>query len=312
MMKVNNLVSIIIPCYNTSNKILNYARNITNILNSNDFVSEIIFVEDSTPDNLKTWKLICSVVQEIPNSKCFQMSKNIGQQKAILAGIQQSKGGIVVTIDDDCQHDLNYLIPMIKGLKDYDLVIAKLESRKVSMIRSFGTYLVKLLAKKIFKPEKDMYFSSYRAIEGDLARKSSKFPSSNPVVSFEIMRLTNKVTNIVIEQKDSSRDRSTYSFSNLINYFFTIILTYTNIVQSLFIKLSFFIAFLSLSLLVWYLIKYFSGGIGIPGFASIIMVISAFASLTFFGIGILMTVITKIDNKLNRSDWYNFTKSFKN
>ena len=55
-MKVNNLVSIIIPCYNTSNKILNYAHNIINILNSNGFVSEIIFVEDSTPDNSKTWK----------------------------------------------------------------------------------------------------------------------------------------------------------------------------------------------------------------------------------------------------------------
>ncbi len=312
MIKTNKKVSVVIPCYNTSNKLLKYSKEIVEVLKKNNYKAEIIYVEDSTPDNNKTWNMLCGIVKKIPKSKCFQMSKNMGQQKAILAGIQQSTGSVVVTIDDDCQHDLKYLLPMIKALDKSDLIIAKLVSRKVGLLRSLGTYLVKQVAKSIFKSENDIYFSSYRAIEGDLARKSSQFPASNPVVSFEIMKLTSRVKNIEILQKDSIREKSTYSISSLISYFLTIILTYTNYIQKIFIRLSFIFAFFATLLLFWYLTKYFYGQIGIPGYASLIAIVSTFASLTFFGIGILMTVISKIDEKLHKQDWYNFSKSLEN
>ena len=99
---------------------------------------------------------------------------------------------------------------MLKKIKYYDVVIAKLISRKESnVIRLLGTYVVRKISTKIFKLENELYFSSFRLIRGEIARKVTQLKTADPVFGFELLRITSKVCNIEVNH-DKRFTKSNY------------------------------------------------------------------------------------------------------
>ena len=63
---------------------------------------------------------------------------------------------------------------------------------------------------------KGLRFSSYRLIEGTLARNASAHFSRNPVVSYELLRWTRSVSNLNVGQKKTGGRASNYDISALV------------------------------------------------------------------------------------------------
>lgn len=102
------LISIIIPVYNEEKTILK----ILNDLPKNDDI-EIIVIDDHSLDNS---------VKEIEKArkhheiKLIKHNKNQGYGRAILVGIKNSKGNIIVTMDSDGQHRPGDIYSLIKPI----------------------------------------------------------------------------------------------------------------------------------------------------------------------------------------------------
>ncbi len=305
-------ISFIIPCYQSPSNLMDLCDGLVNLSKTQSLSYEIILIEDASDDNDQTWNLISNIISRIKGTKAFQLSKNQGQQKAIILGISKSAGTYVVTLDDDSQHDINIIPQMIKKLDQYDMVIAKLLSRKVNLIRKIGSTIVRHLARKIFKLKEEIYFSSFRVIKGDIARISSEFTISNPVVSFEILNITKKVTNIEVEQLARTVGDSKYKLSHLFSLFFKLIISYSNLFYNLFLQSSIICAFVSLVLAVYFLTQYFSGNITVPGYASIIVMMTVSTSVIFFGFGIISYSLSQIQKNIKRPPLTNIRKIIKN
>lgn len=115
------LISIIVPTYNEENGIEEFYKRTKAVMKSLSprFNHELIFVNDYSTD--KTILKLQSLAKLDQSVKIINFSRNFGNQMGITAGIDYSKGDIVIVIDDDLQDPpeviLNFLALWSKGFK---------------------------------------------------------------------------------------------------------------------------------------------------------------------------------------------------
>jgi len=122
----NNQISIIIPTYNESQNIIQILKSIKDNLPKN-FTTQAIVVDDNSPDGtgkivedyLKNLKKITNYTIEIIHRKAKD-----GLGSAIMKGIQQAKGDMIVVMDGDFSHPPQIIPKLIESIKKYQCDIA--------------------------------------------------------------------------------------------------------------------------------------------------------------------------------------------
>ncbi len=181
-------LSLVIALHNEEENVVPLIDNIQKAL-KDKFEYEVIFVDDGSSDD--TVSVLKAHFDE--HFVLVELKRNVGQSAALQAGIDQSSGKYIATMDGDLQNDASDLPKMLETLKEdhCDFVIGirtrrhdKLFSRKIpSMIANF---IVRKITQtdiqdngcglKIFKRdvleeiplygEKHRFIASFAAIEG--------------------------------------------------------------------------------------------------------------------------------------------------
>jgi glycosyltransferase involved in cell wall biosynthesis len=129
-------ISVVIPLLNEQESLKELHDWIANVMQSNHFSYEIIFVDDGSTDN--SWEAINEISVKNTNVKGIQFLNNYGKSQALHAGFAQAEGDVVITMDADLQdnpEEIPELYKMVtkQGLdlvsgwkkKRYDSVITK-------------------------------------------------------------------------------------------------------------------------------------------------------------------------------------------
>lgn len=122
-------VSIVIPCYNEMDCISEFYCRVSLMSDSlpqTEF--EFIFINDGSTD--KTPEILNSLAQKDSRVKVLHLAKNSGHQIALTAGLDFASGDMIVTIDADLQ-DPPEIIPLMKLQieKGYDIIHAQRRNR---------------------------------------------------------------------------------------------------------------------------------------------------------------------------------------
>jgi glycosyltransferase involved in cell wall biosynthesis len=99
---VTNLLSVVIPAYNEEQGIQTAIQHIVDILAICKMNWEIIVVDDGSHD--QTFQCISELARHDSRIKALALSRNFGKESAMLAGLEHSKGDVIITIDADLQH----------------------------------------------------------------------------------------------------------------------------------------------------------------------------------------------------------------
>jgi glycosyltransferase involved in cell wall biosynthesis len=138
---------IVIPCFNEE-EVLHETANRLEIKMKSMFEqglisekSKVIFVDDGSKDS--TWKVIKQLHDENKLFSGFSLSRNVGQQKSLYAGLMSAKedADIVVSMDADLQDDIDVLDEMVNAYyKGNDIVYGVRSARKKdSFVRRFAS-----------------------------------------------------------------------------------------------------------------------------------------------------------------------------
>lgn len=95
-----NLISIIIPCYNEEKTLKKIFIKVNEF---NLFKKEIIIIDDCSSD--QTQIIINQIINEYPNVKTFRHDFNKGKGGAVMTGIKNSNGDIILIQDADLEYD---------------------------------------------------------------------------------------------------------------------------------------------------------------------------------------------------------------
>lgn len=131
-MNNNNLLSIIVPCYNEEESVpLFYAEAIKQdkFFADKGVEVEFIFVNDGSRD--KTVEAVKNLREQDERVHLVSFSRNFGKESAIYAGFERARGDVVVLMDADLQDPPALLPEMYSHIdKGYDSVATRRVDRK--------------------------------------------------------------------------------------------------------------------------------------------------------------------------------------
>ncbi len=128
-------ISVVIPLLNEEESLTELHDWIAKIMQSNQYVYEIIFIDDGSTDT--SWQVISTLSQQNSAVKGIKFQKNYGKSQALNAGFKVAKGDVVITMDADLQ-DSPDEIPELHQLianDGFDLISGWKKKRYDSKIR---------------------------------------------------------------------------------------------------------------------------------------------------------------------------------
>ena len=215
-----SLVSFVIPCYRSENTLPAVIEEINSTMETMDEYShEIILVNDSSPDGtINTIRELCGKYANITG---IDLAKNFGQHAALMAGMRQAKGDIVVCLDDDGQTPADEVGKLLDKLNEgYDVVYASYGKKKHSLFRNFGSKVNELMTRVMLGKPKELYVSSYFAAKRFVVDDMIRYEHSYAYVIGLVLRATKNIANVEVKHRSRAEGTSGYTLKKLLGLWF--------------------------------------------------------------------------------------------
>jgi len=131
-------VSVVVPCYNESEALPFFYKEMTNVLSTMDVEGEMIFVDDGSKDT--TLDIITEFAKQDNRVRFVSFSRNFGKEAAMYAGLQNATGDYICIMDADLQDPPALLPEMLSAIRyeGYDSVATRRSTREGEPpVRSF-------------------------------------------------------------------------------------------------------------------------------------------------------------------------------
>lgn len=215
-----NLVSFVIPCYRSEKTLPAVVEEINVTMEKMvDYDHEIILVNDSSPDGtINTIRELCKKQSNIIG---IDLAKNFGQHAALMAGMRQAKGDIVVCLDDDGQTPADEVDKLLNKLNEgYDVVYASYGKKKHSLFRNFGSKVNEIMTRVMLGKPKELYISSYFAAKRFVVEDMLRYEYSYAYVIGLVLRATKNIANVEVNHRSRTEGASGYTLKKLLGLWF--------------------------------------------------------------------------------------------
>jgi len=220
-------VSIVIPAYQSERTIGEVVDRIYQTFAYRSETVEVIGVDDGSRDD--TFRVLIEKTRQYPSMKAVRLQDNVGQQHALLCGIRQSTGSVVVTADDDLQHPPEEIPKLLEAVQaGYQLVYAQSQEKICGLERSLGSKLRDRLFNHLFDLPEGISLHSFRAVEGDLAREAARSAQGFFYLSAAILKSRPSMKNVQVSLIPRPIGKSNYTYWKLLSLFVRIWIYYSD------------------------------------------------------------------------------------
>src|SRR5260370_3225827 len=96
-------ISLVIPVYNEAEGMPELYRALTATLEALPYSAEVVFADDGSNDGSAA--VLDAIAAGDPQVRVLHLARNYGQTAALMAGLQNSTGDVVIPMDGDGQND---------------------------------------------------------------------------------------------------------------------------------------------------------------------------------------------------------------
>ncbi len=173
-MNTNNLsLSVVIPAYNESKRILETLKKMSDYLQRHFTDFEILVIDDGSTDQTS------EVIEEMNYAKIkvYRYEQNQGKGYAVQYGMLRVKGQYVLFADADNSTPIDELSKLMSEIDNYDVVIGSryLEESKIvvkqSLVRIIGARIGNLLIRGLVLPGFPDTQCGFKLFQGDVVKQ---------------------------------------------------------------------------------------------------------------------------------------------
>lgn len=296
----NDILYLVIPCYNEEAVLPETARQLLEKMNSMfergmiSRESKIMFVNDGSKD--KTWEIIEELHRSNPIYSGVKLSRNKGHQNALLAGLMtaKEKADMTISLDADLQDDVDVIDKMVeKYYEGNDVVYGVRSARKTdTFFKKFtaqGFYkIMQAMGVEIVYNHADYRLMSRRALEG-----LAQFKEVNLFLRGIVPLIGYRSDVVTYERHERFAGESKYPLKKMLAFATDGITSFSIKPIRLITTFGILIFGISLLMLLYSLIVHFMGKT-VAGWTSMIISIWAIGGLQLLAIGVVGEYIGKI------------------
>ena len=204
-------LSIIIPIYNEEKSILKLYQKLKKVLSNLSMQYEIIAINDGSIDN--SYKVLKEISQNDDIFKVINFRKNFGQTAAISAGIDASKGEIIIPMDADLENRPEDIPNLLNKLNEgYDVVSGWRKNRwKESFFtRRLTSYIANWLISKIVGLKLHDYGCTMKVYRRNIIKDIKFYGDMHRFIPAYAMWYGAKIVEVPIDYKPREHGESKY------------------------------------------------------------------------------------------------------
>jgi dolichol-phosphate mannosyltransferase len=297
-------ISIVVPVYNEEKSIrLMYDRLLASISKiSSNF--EIIYVNDGSRDN--SFLELVKLSKEDSRVKYINFSRNFGHQIAVTAGLDKSKGDVVVIIDGDLQ-DPPEVIPEMyaKHKEGFEVVYGQRLKRKgESFFKKITAKYFYRILKKITSVNIPVDTGDFRLIDRKIVNDLKNMPEQNKFLRGQIAWLGYRQTSVFFERDERKFGETGYPFSKMLKFALDGITGFSDVPLQFVTKTGIFISFISFLIILYAVFSHFVLEKTITGWTSLIISSMFIGGVQLISIGIIGEYISRINKNVQNRPLY--------
>jgi glycosyltransferase involved in cell wall biosynthesis len=291
-------VCVIIPVYQSVNQLAKTVHELIETLISslemktlNYELQRVVLVDDGSSDG--SIEVVKSLSQS-PLISAIYLNRNYGQHAAIFAAVLSSTEDVIVTMDEDGEHDPLIISSMINELEHSknDIVYASFKQKKVNL-KEISSSLAKRFIAFISREPNIRHISSFRAVRGPIFRAASVYANNGSFLDIALGWISNKVSTVATTKRITDR-KSTYNLKGLVNHFSRLFFA-AGIKPLIFLfNIGWVISMFSLIGIAVIIYGKVFGSIPVQGWVSNIVVIVFFGGLTISSVGLVARYLSSI------------------
>jgi glycosyltransferase involved in cell wall biosynthesis len=290
-------LSLVVPCYNEQDNVAEFYKQVKKAFENKVDDYEFVFVDDGSND--KTYERLVELHNNHPESniQVLSFSRNFGKESAIYAGLSKAKGDMACLIDADLQQRPEVVLKMLDIINqndELDCVTAYQEKRKenklMSAVKSFFYKVINKIAEVDFVNGASDFRLMRRNMIDALLEMTEYHRFSKGLFSW----VGFKTEYIAYEADERLTGSSKWGTGKLIKYALEGIFAFSTAPLRFSTYIGLFSSVAAIVYLIVVVLQKLVGGIDIPGYATVVVLILFLGGIQLFSLGIVGEYLSKM------------------
>lgn len=286
--------TILTPVYNEESGLEAYRLNVQRFMDENQaYDFEIILVDDGSND--RSWEMISQLARADRRFCGIRLSRNFGAHTALTAGIDHAKGDILMTLACDLQDPIEVFHEFLQKWRDgAHIVWGKRRSRLDKGWRVLCSKIFFEAVRRYAMPRESQFTTgSFFLIDRSIIECVKQFREQNRI-TFAIVAWTGFCqATVEYDRKERISGLSGWSFGRMIKAMYDTFLGFSLAPVRLMTFLGLFLSGVSFLFLLYTLIAWLQGN-PMPGWSSLMAIMTFFFGLLFFMISVIGEYLYRI------------------
>ena len=201
-------ISVVVPVHRNATTVAELSRRIGETCLANHLAFEVLFVDDASPDaSLETLRALASTDERVG---VVALESNVGQNRAVVAGLAHARGRTVVIMDADLQDPPEAIPRLVAGLAGFPVVFGGRRGTYQSRWRMLTSYVFKRLlwagSRMRIPPDAGLFV----ALRPEAVERILASCGSDPYVVGAIARSGCATTSVPVERARRNDGTSSY------------------------------------------------------------------------------------------------------
>lgn len=294
-------ISIVVPVYNEEKNLETLYQRLITVLDTLGKPYEILLTNDGSRDNSIT--LMRELQKRRPQQlRIIDFNGNFGQHMAIMAGFEQVRGEIIVTLDADLQNPPEEIPKLIAKMEEgHDVVGGYRLDRQDSpwrllVSRLHNQFRARIMPKLQMKDEGCM-LRAYRRNIVDLMVQSGEASTFIPALA---LTYATNPAEVGVAHAARAAGKSNYGFYELVRYNFDLITGFSLVPLQAFTFIGMVVSLLSALFVVYMFIRRLVVGPEAEGLFTLFAILFLLVGILLMGLGIVGEYIGRIYQEVRK------------
>ncbi len=297
-------ISIVIPVYNEEKTLPIMFSRLIPVMDGYGKSYEVIFVNDGSKDN--SFGVLTDLFNKRPDViRVVNFMRNYGQHPAIMAGFENVRGEVVVTLDCDLQNppeDIPKMLALIE--QGHDVVGGYRGNRQDLAWRKAVSKFSNIVRKKITNIDMRDHGCMLRAYKRSIIDQIVEIGDASPFITALSQELAGNPAEIQVGHEERAAGESNYNLYKLIRYNFDLVTGFSLVPLQLFTICGMVCSGLSFLLVVYMGLRRIFHGPEAEGVFTLFAILFFLVSVTMLGLGIIGEYVGRIYKEVRHRPRY--------
>lgn len=265
-------ISIVVPVYYNEDTLMDLYQDMKTKILGSIGEYELVFVDDGSGDD--SWKIMNEIKELDEHVRLVKLSRNFGEHAALLAGLSVCTGDCAVTKQADLQEDSTLILEMYESWKKGNkVVLAVRRSRDENAVKVFFANMYYAMVRKFVNKDMPVGGCDCYLIDRKVIEVLERLDEKNSSLTLQVLWTGFQTDMVYFDRRDREKGKSRWTFAKKFKLVLDSMMSFSYVPIRFMIGMGILFDIFALILLISVLVEYFTKGVPILGWASLMCVI---------------------------------------